>query len=56
MVEKKSLLPWKKKWVTEDEEHNIDDEVLYNAEYAFGVFHKMLKFAEEHKVPIRQDG
>jgi len=57
MVEKKTLLPWNKnKWVTKDEEHNIEDEVLWNAEYAYGVFFKMLNFAEDNNVPIRQDG
>lgn len=57
MVEKKSVLPWaKSKWISKDEEHSIVDEVKWNAEYAYGVFHKMLNFAEKHNVPIRQDG
>jgi len=56
MVEQKSILPWKKsKWVTKETQHDIDDEVMWNAEFAFSVFERLLKFSEKNNVPIRQD-
>lgn len=55
-VIKKSKFPWKRKSVWMDDQHSIDDEVLWNAQYAYAVFLDFLKFAEANNVPIRQDG
>lgn len=34
----------------------LADVALYDAEYAYGVLYKMLKYSEEHNVPIAMDG
>jgi len=34
----------------------IEDVALYNAEYAYGVLMKLLKYSETHNVPIAMDG
>jgi len=47
---KRGFFPWKKV-----ESKPPANPVLWNAEYAFGVFSKLLDFSEKNHLPIRQD-
>ena len=42
--------------IVEVEHPPVDDIALHNAEYAYGVLHKLLSYAQKHNVPIAMDG
>lgn len=55
-VMKKSILPWGKPKLVEIDDPRPEDCIKWDAEYAFGVFYRLLAFSEEHHLPILQDG